>query len=357
MTDLFKGRMRMGLKDKTGGMGRLIVSSSFGVVLFIFMLWYVGVDRLWLSFGKASPTVLAVTASAFAISYLVRAWRWKIILSPVKNPVKFTNALWITTIGFLVNAVIPVRVGEFMRAFILDGKERVGFLEGFSSVVVERLLDLLGIVALGLIALMLLPLGISLPDWLVNSLRVVAVLTVTGLVVVIAGTRFESRLIRISTRVLRTVSLPAKWREKTLNFIKSLLDGAKVMSQNPRLLTSTVALTFMLWMTQFAGFYFLFKAFSYDVSSVLILLGFIFVTMTFILPAAPGYVGTYEIFWSVIFVGLGLTQLDTLLAMGVVAHLITLLVIFVLGCVGVVWLGLSFSEIFRLRQPKMIQPE
>jgi hypothetical protein len=52
----------------------------------------------------------------------------------------------------------------------------------------------------------------------------------------------------------------------------------------------------------------------------------------------------------VIFTLLGVTQADLLLAMGVISHLIGVIPIVIVGCVGVVWLGASFEEIFSFKK-------
>lgn len=69
-----------------------------------------------------------------------------------------------------------------------------------------------------------------------------------------------------------------------------------------------------------------------------------------ILPATPGYVGSYEAFWVLIFTLLGVTQVDLLLAMGVISHLVGMLPIVIVGCVSVVWLGASFEEGFTFKK-------
>jgi uncharacterized membrane protein YbhN (UPF0104 family) len=68
------------------------------------------------------------------------------------------------------------------------------------------------------------------------------------------------------------------------------------------------------------------------------------------LPATPGYVGSYEAFWLLVFTLLGVTQADLLLAIGVISHLIGLLPIIAIGCVSIVWLGVSFEEIFTFKK-------
>jgi uncharacterized membrane protein YbhN (UPF0104 family) len=72
-------------------------------------------------------------------------------------------------------------------------------------------------------------------------------------------------------------------------------------------------------------------------------------SLSHILPATPGYVGSYEAFWVLIFTLLGV-KMDTLLAMGVISHLIGLLPTIIVGCISVVWIGASFEEIFTFKK-------
>jgi len=72
-------------------------------------------------------------------------------------------------------------------------------------------------------------------------------------------------------------------------------------------------------------------------------------SLSHILPATPGYVGSYEAFWAVIFFSLGVPE-NLLLATAVISHLVGLLPIIILGCISVVWLGVSFEEIFTLKK-------
>jgi len=79
-------------------------------------------------------------------------------------------------------------------------------------------------------------------------------------------------------------------------------------------------------------------------------LGGVLMSVSHILPATPGYVGSYEAFWVVIFTLLGVTQADMLLAMGVISHLIGVLPTVIVGCISVVWLGASFEDIFTFKR-------
>ena len=334
---------------------KLILSFAIGALLLVGMLWYVGFNSLWVAVGQASVSWLIISALTVLPVYLLRAWRWRTLLKPVKNAVEISNTFWTTSIGFMANTLIPIRLGEIIRVYILGEKEKVGFASGFSSVVIERTLDLLALVTLGLTALLILPQGTGTPAWLIDSLKVIGGLVAAIMAILIVGTKKEKAVLGLLNRVLTSLHIPSRAKEKITEFAKSLIEGAKGISQSPKILVTALASTWALWFMSFTGFYFVFKAFNYPAAVTTILLGAVIMYLTSIIPAAPGYMGTYEAYWTLTFLGLGLTQIDLLLAMGLVSHLIGLMTTIILGCAGIMWLGLSFEEVFKIRRPERPQ--
>ncbi|MBS7644284.1 flippase-like domain-containing protein [Candidatus Bathyarchaeota archaeon] len=313
------------------------------------LLWYFGLEKLLTSIQNVSPYWLGISAIMSIMFYLLRAIRWKILLFPVKNSVNCVNTFWITILGYFVNTLIPVRLGEFLRAFLLKGKEDIGFFEGFSSIVVERVLDLLGVVGIGVIALYLLPLGTVFPPWFTQSLKIVGGIVFIAIICLIIGTKKEDSMLHFTQRILTAVKLSQRWRERITNLVKSLIDGAKGVSQRPLLLIIILVLTVGIWLIQFLVVLFLFEASKYHVPLSILLLGTMIIQLSYIFPAAPGFVGSYEAFWLIVFVGLGLSQ-DLIFPISFIGHIIHLVVITALGCAGTIWMGVSFRELFKIRR-------
>jgi len=330
---------------------QLILSATIGILLLGGMFWYVGFDKLLAAMAQVSPLWLLFSELIFLSVHLVRAWRWKLLLMPVKNPISMSNALWATTVGFLVNALIPVRLGDFIRAFILKEKEKIGFASVFSSIVVELILNLSCLLTSGLILVLMLPAGISIPPWLLGAFEVAMVFLAVILTAIFVGTKREDAVLSLFDRFLSLTFKP-KLRDKMLSAAKGFIQGAKALSQSPQLLLKALTLTYIVWLPQLLGIWFIFKAFGYQAPLTIIFLGALIVVFSLIFPASPGYVGTYEAYWLLIFSGLGLTGVDQLLAMGIISHIIGLVAMMAPGCVGVVWLGLSFEELFKIRRPE-----
>ncbi len=96
------------------------------------------------------------------LGWWIRAWRWQIFISPVAK-VKARPAFSALMIGYLGNTVLPLRIGEFMRAFVVSKHTKAPMSTALATVVIERVLDVM---------MLLLALGFSIiffpniPDWL-----------------------------------------------------------------------------------------------------------------------------------------------------------------------------------------------
>jgi len=329
---------------------RIGASLAIGILLLVVLIWYTGIDKIGAAIGSASPLWLAAAALIILPAYVLRAIRWKLLLFPVKKNVRVSNAFWSTAVGFMVNTLIPIRLGEFVRAYILGEKEGTGFGPSFSSIVVERTLDLIGLLSIGIVAMFLVSANAGLSSLVTDIFKAVAVLIAVILAVIIVGIKKENLIIELLTRIMAKIPLLKKYTDRAADFASSLIKGLQGLSQTPKMFVENLCLTWILWLTQTSVIYLTFKAFNYPISFVAAILGGVLMSLSHILPATPGYVGSYEAFWALIFTFLGVTQADLLLAMGVISHLAGVLPIIILGCVSVVWLGVSFEEIFTFKK-------
>jgi hypothetical protein len=88
------------------------------------------------------PAILAVI-----FSFILRAFRWRIILESTRK-ISFWRAFHPMMIGFMVNCILPGRLGEVARPIVLQKKERIPFATGLATVVTERVFDICLLVVL-----------------------------------------------------------------------------------------------------------------------------------------------------------------------------------------------------------------
>jgi len=255
------------------------------------------------------PTV-AVILFAFGL----RAARWRFILAS-SYPVGFWQAFHPLMIGFMINCVLPGRVGEFARPLVLNRKEAVPVSTGLATVAVERTFDL--------IILLLLFLAVSsfvriAPGFNVtfgghrldyevlvtvfNGMLKIGVLMVIGLLLVTLGKTRElaNRLILSAPELMFFVSNSSRdWlKEKVchpaVRIIENIASGMALIKDPKRIIICFIY-SLAVWFFTALSYY----LFSIGCPEINLTLGEIIAVMVIIcfviaLPSVPGYWGLWE---------------------------------------------------------------
>src|SRR5690242_6219080 len=178
----------------------------------------------------------AATFCATSI-FALRARRWRTILEPVAGKLAF-GPLWrATTIGMMVNNVVPARAGEIARAYALTREAPVPFATSLASLAVDRLFD--AVVLLVLAASALLDPALSASDTLAGRpLSSFATGAVTLVFILLAALYalvfFPTQLLRLFELFARRVS-PAV-EERGRRVLQTFIEGLSVLRQPRRFL-------------------------------------------------------------------------------------------------------------------------
>ncbi|MEO7084932.1 MAG: lysylphosphatidylglycerol synthase transmembrane domain-containing protein, partial [Gemmatimonadaceae bacterium] len=136
---------------------------AIGIAISIACLYFafrnVAFASAWDSARHANYLLLLLGAACTSLMFPLRARRWRTILDPVAPKLPF-GVLWRSTaIGMMVNNVVPLRAGEFARAYALT-RERpeISFSTALASLVVDRLFD-------AIVVLLLLAVGMLAPGF------------------------------------------------------------------------------------------------------------------------------------------------------------------------------------------------
>ncbi|MDW8467216.1 MAG: lysylphosphatidylglycerol synthase transmembrane domain-containing protein [Chloroherpetonaceae bacterium] len=81
-------------------------------------------EKLWQMITGANYSWLTVTVAIMVLSHIIRAWRWGVLLSTVKEKMSLLNLFYATMIGYAVNMVLP-RVGEVTKSVNLARQEKL----------------------------------------------------------------------------------------------------------------------------------------------------------------------------------------------------------------------------------------
>jgi uncharacterized protein (TIRG00374 family) len=106
---------------------------------------------LWQTWQKANKAYLLLMAATMVVSNVLRAERWKMLLVPTGNKVRFVSSFFSLMIGYLVNLAVP-RGGEVSRCFNLFKLEDTPVETSFGTVVTERIVDVVCLLVLILLS-------------------------------------------------------------------------------------------------------------------------------------------------------------------------------------------------------------
>ena len=237
--------------------------------------------------GDIAKVDLRLVAVAFVIFYAgfpMRGLRWAILLRGTGIRVSVRDSTEIIFLSWLVNCVVPAKLGDVYRAYLLKINSNASLSRTFGTVFIERVLDLIAIALLGIAAgLWSFRNGLPLPIQVVFAigLVVVAVLSV-GL--------FTMR--NFGRQILNALPFPPRLLELYDRFEEGVF-GAVALRQMPFL----GGLTVSIWMTEALRLFFVVQAFHYaDVE--LGLSGVVFVALIGSLltavPLSPAGLGLVE---------------------------------------------------------------
>jgi uncharacterized membrane protein YbhN (UPF0104 family) len=262
------------------------------------------------------PGWLAIAIVICLVAWILRGWRYSTIVSSLGYPIRLAVSTSCIFVSQTANLIIPARLGDFVRVFILKHEYSTTYSEGVSSIVVERVFDIFTVAILGAIAL---PFILDVPSWF----SVVIVLPI------IAGAVFfvflfctgkctaENKYIRIVLTMLHEI------RKASLS-VRSLL----VLS------TSSI----IIWLLDVLVCVSVVLMLGQSIPFPVVVLAIVIGNLVKAVPITPGGVGTYELALTGVFTLTGIPW-EMAFLIAVIDHLIKNLVTLAGGVFSIYYLG------------------
>jgi uncharacterized protein (TIRG00374 family) len=273
---------------------------------------------------RANPLLLLAAFAIFYLGFPLRGLRWAVLIRGTGYPLRLRDATEIIFISWLVNCLVPAKLGDLYRAYLLKINSTVSLSRTFGTVFIERVLDLFAIVVLGLGS------GYwSFRGRLPEDVQIVFAIGVAVVIVLAAGLLTMRNFGR---RVILALPLP----HKILEFYDRFEEGV-FAAVGMRALPRLILLTGLIWTTEAMRLFLVVEALGFpDIH--LGISGAFFVALTGSLltavPLTPAGIGVVET--GVVFVltqvyGVGPTEA---LAITLVDRVISVLSIIVFGSIA-----------------------
>jgi uncharacterized protein (TIRG00374 family) len=316
---------------------RLLISFGISAALLVFLLRGIDTDKLVAAFRQADWRLIPPAIVLYFIGAWLRSVRWGLLLPEYRVPTwTLFKAL---VVGFTVNNLLPVRMGEVARAYLLARWSRVPYGATISSLVVERILDGLSLAALLLLGLRFVP---DPPGYLVRGSLVVAGIFCLGALVVALAAWRADLIVGLTTRA--TQPLPARLRELSVRLATSFARNLALVRGKHRLMR-VVALSLLAWCFELSLFVVLMPSLGIVASVPVAFLVGSASNFATLVPSAPGYVGTFEAALTTVLRDTAGIQHELALAYAFVVHATLFLPVVILGTL-VLWRSrMTFTQI------------
>lgn len=275
---------------KTAGWLRRNLYSLLGLAISVLAIWQlvsqVNPADVALVMLRANWWLVAVCVASIPVSMAIKAVRWRYLFVD-REAVGFQPLLSSLYVGYLVNTILPGRVGEFVRALLIGQRERVDTPTALATIVLEKVLDLLALAVM----LVIVVAQITLPEALrvgAGSFLALLGIGLVGLVVVVAAPGLVLRLVDLVVG-----AVPLLERLSVGRLAHSFI-GAFAVLREWRRLPGLLVWSALVWVGALVTVWTGLAGVGIEVGLPIVLFVLVVTNLGMTAPSAPGYVGVFH---------------------------------------------------------------
>ncbi len=300
----------------------------FGILISVILLYFVfkKVEIILvlenLKKAKLIYIILCIILGFFLL--FLRSYRWKTLITEYKffDIFKFFES---TVIGLFFNNVLPFRMGDFFQAYVLSRKTQIQKSLTFSTVLMERFIDLFPPIIFIIIGsfFIILPKQISI------------LVSVIILVLLIFGFFLLLKLKNFIINFLDKASIKYIVATKLKNIFKNFYSAVENF-KNFKLLFKVLFLTLLLWSGYSIGMFLICKSLNIELPSLWA--GFLVQAITAIsvaIPSSPGYIGSWE-FMGMLSLTIFKIEKTKALSFALLSHILSMFPVVILGIIFII---------------------
>ncbi|MCK9579647.1 MAG: flippase-like domain-containing protein [Methanoregula sp.] len=293
----------------------IVIPTLLAAGIIAWMLFTVWNDLL-VAIQHIVPEYLVIAVVICLMAWILRGWRYRSILKSLGYTVGLIFSTACIFISQTVNLIVPARLGDFVRVFILKHEYNTSYSEGVSSLVVERMFDIFTVAILGAISILFV---LNAPSWFYTIIVLPLAIGVVFFIFLLFIGKFstENKYIAIILTMLHEI------RKASLSIKSILLLGSSSL---------------VIWILDILVCFAVVLMFGEKIPFAVIVLAIVIGNLVKAVPLTPGGIGTYEIaLWTTFTLAGVAPAIATLIA--VIDHLIKNVVTGVGGIISIYYFG------------------
>ncbi len=309
----------------------LLLATILGIVLLVGIFSLAGFSQIIGILSHISLVYVAIACLMILMTFVFRTWRWSVLLRASGYRVHPDTAFKCIMFGWLINYLLPLRIGDITRGITLKTTEGTPLSVGLSTIVIERAMDMLTLALILCTALLFISSNSDLFE-----IAAAALLVSLGLIFVLAIIyRYDQILVKMLGKRFGALN----------NSVKAFKDSLKSLSDNPHAVVLSMIISIPVWLLEASSIYFSAKAVNFDLQPALAILSGIIAFIVEAIPTTPAGIGIHE---GTIAGILYLFQVSfsTGTSIALVDHFVRGLVIFSFGIVSAIHIGFESRKYF-----------
>lgn len=322
---------------------QLWIGTAVSILCLVAIFLFIDPRDIIDAFRHANYAYLGLTGLGVLLFMIIRAIRWRFMMG---NQVRYGQVFHVQNIGYMLNMYLPFRLGDVARAVLMGSVPPLTISQSISTMVVERVLDMMFIVALLPFTLAYAP---TLPPEFQQAALITGVLAVIAIVVLIVAANQRPFFRRLSTIILNRIP----WLN-TETWVRRVDDVLKGLDSLTRRKDGVILLTLsvLVWLPIIFAYWIGMRAVGLDVTVPMAAFVVCAAALSIAAPSSPGGVGVFQA---------GVTAALALLGQPAAAsasfafayHAMNYLMLTILGLIGIAATGSTIGAVVRATQNYM----
>lgn len=362
------------------GKKKVLIAALLAVLILALIATLLGTSEIIETAKQASPGTLALAFFIYCLSWPLRGVRFQQILKRLGSNYELGFLTGSIFISQSANVVLPARIGDLSRLYILNKNKNLSLTTGLSSLTVERVFDVVAITLISILAFFEAASRLEPAPW-ISSLIGLAGLAVVFFFAVLLLLSFRDKHLKIKPEARPEIKSEmnskidsemdseiklkpeinseikaqeissSRLADKIKDFAGSFIHQISIVAVRPGAFVKVLASSVLIWSIDIFTCFFVLRAFSgagialpFTFLMPLVFLAVAIGNIAKIFPITPGAIGTYEMALTAVF-GLGGIKPELGFTVAVLDHIIKNSITLIGGGFAISELGLKWKEV------------
>lgn len=319
---------------------KILFNTVLGIILIFIWSRFVDLNEIVANLSKVNFFLLVPIGLFMLLSPIVRAIRLRVFLWEIKK-INLKDLIFLNGAAMMLNFFIPIRAGEFLKGVYLNTNYNLSLGKSVIWIFMDRFVDFLVVLLLAAILFFVVPTALSINFIIIITIILISALLLTYLIV------YQQKITGKLFNFLRVLLIVKSIKIYFDKFSVFILESFTILKRHPKDLSLILGLTVLGYAVDAAIWYFTFLALGANFGFLKMLLGQMLSALTYLIPAAPGYVGSAEASGLLILSGVFKIAPNLASAMIVLFHITSVVFVLIFGLVSIYSLKIKVGSLLR----------